>query len=60
MASRIGNERAKELKGSGLSAVVVNAYRLNNSGGTMTAAQIILTKHFMYGLDAVCCPHQYV
>ncbi|KAH7867631.1 uncharacterized protein C8R40DRAFT_1075460 [Lentinula edodes] len=51
VASRIGNERAKELKGSGLSAVVVNAYGLNNFGGTMTAAQIILTKHFMYGLD---------
>ncbi|KAH7876172.1 uncharacterized protein C8R40DRAFT_1169834 [Lentinula edodes] len=51
VASRIGNEWAKELKGIGLSAVVVNAYGLNNFGGTMTAAQIILTKHFMYGLD---------
>ncbi|KAJ3924415.1 MAG: hypothetical protein NXY57DRAFT_969946, partial [Lentinula lateritia] len=52
VSSRIGNERAKELKGPGLNTVVVNAYGFTGLSGPSAAQRIILTRHFMYGLDS--------
>ncbi|KAJ3915638.1 hypothetical protein F5877DRAFT_69723 [Lentinula edodes] len=52
VSSRIGNERARELKGPGLNIIIVNAYGFTGLSGPSAAQQIILTRHFMYGLDS--------
>ncbi|KAJ3911388.1 hypothetical protein F5877DRAFT_86030 [Lentinula edodes] len=57
VSSRIGNEHAKELKGPGLNTVVVNAYGFTGLSGPSATQRIILTRHFMYGLDSVGYGH---